>query len=49
MSPPASISEEEFNELLRQSSNSRVGVLAILLAVTAFVVGVAVIASAFVH
>jgi hypothetical protein len=49
LSPPVPMSDEEFNELLRQSSNSRVGVLAMLVAVSAFVVGIWEAASAFVH
>jgi hypothetical protein len=50
LSPPV-LSDEEFNELLRQSSSSssRPGTLAMLLAVTSFVTGVAMVASVFVH
>ena len=41
--------EERFAELLRQQRESvRVGVLAILLAVTSFVVGVALVVSTFI-
>jgi hypothetical protein len=49
LSPPVPLSDEEFNELLRQSSSSRAEALALLLAVTSFVVGVAMVVSVFMH
>jgi hypothetical protein len=43
------MSDEQFNELLQQSSSPWTGLLATLLAVTSFVFGVAIAASAFMH
>jgi hypothetical protein len=41
------MSDEQFNELLQQSSRAWTGWVAMLLAVTSFVFGVALAASAF--
>jgi hypothetical protein len=49
LSTPIPVSDEEFNKLLQQTSNSRTGWLATLLAVSSFVFGVVLLASAFLH
>jgi hypothetical protein len=47
--PPLPLTDEQFNELLQQTSSPWTGLLAMLLAATAFVFGVAIAAAAFMH
>jgi hypothetical protein len=49
LSRPVPISDEEFNKLLQETSSSRTGLLATLLAVTSFVFGLVLLVSVFLH